>query len=185
MSYPSIEAGILVAPASQCGEACRIVDDLHLDKKVAVVSGGSERWQSVENGVRAATSEWVLIHDAARPFVTGEVIDRILAMRDRFDCVITATPEVDTVRSFSGDLAGAVVDRTKLVRVGTPQLFRRARLLDAFKLVATMPTPPTDEAALMQEAGIPVGIAAGDPMNFKITTPADLTIAEALLDRQK
>jgi 2-C-methyl-D-erythritol 4-phosphate cytidylyltransferase len=184
LSHEAMAEGVLVVPEAYRDKALRIVNDAEYDKDVIVVCGGEQRWQSVENGASAADSEWILVHDAARPFVTKAVVGRVIEKMDRFDCVITAIPEVDTMRAFSGELAGAVVDRSKLVRVGTPQLFRRSKLLDAFKIAAQLPTPPTDEAALMQAAGIPVAIAWGDLMNFKITTPADLVMAEALRARQ-
>ena len=105
------------------------------------------------------------------------VIDKCIAN----DCVITATPEVDTIRALSGDFAGKIIDRSTLIRTGTPQLFRRAVLVEAFRSAASLPVPPTDEASLMQQSGVPVAIAWGDPANFKITTPSDLAIAEAIV----
>ncbi len=153
--------------------------------KVTIVAGGSERWESVRNGCAATDAPWVLVHDAARPFVTEAVIDTLLAQRSRFECAITATPVVDTIRTFAGDTAGDTVDRSKLVRVGTPQLFRKSHLTKCFKLAATLPAPPTDEAFLMQKIGIPVGIAWGDPKNFKITTREDLEIAEGMVGGRK
>jgi len=150
-------------------------------KKVALVAGGKERWQSVEKGVRAATAEWVLVHDAARPFVTKAVVDAVLVKKDNYDCAITVTQEVDTIRTISGDLAGEIIERQSLVRVGTPQLFRRRVLLEAFTAARDCPSPPTDEAVLMQRMGVPVALAWGDPMNFKITTAADFAMAEALI----
>ena len=130
-------------------------------------------------------NEELLAHDAARPFVTRAVVDAVLAKRSRYDCVITATPEVDTLREIKGVIAGRTVDRTKLVNVGTPQLFRRSLLMRALAEAPLLPVPPTDEAALMQRIGVTVAFAPGDPMNFKITTPADLALAEALCARRK
>jgi 2-C-methyl-D-erythritol 4-phosphate cytidylyltransferase len=184
LSHEAVSEAVLVVPEAYRDEALRIVNDADFTKDVTIVLGGDQRWQSVENGVRTVQSDWVLVHDAARPFVTRAVIDRMLEKMEHFDCVITATPEVDTIRSFSGEVAGAVIERSTLVRVGTPQLFRRARLIEAFKTVSTLPAPPTDEAALMQQAGIAVGMAWGDPANFKITTQADLAMAEALYARK-
>ncbi len=176
-----------VAPDGFDSFARLVVDEARVAKKVSIVIGGKERWQSVQSGVAATNAAWVLVHDAARPFVTGEVIDAVIEKRSAFDCVITTTPEVDTIRMHEGDFAGQTVDRSRLVRVGTPQLFRRQKLLEAFAIAPGpgLAKPPTDEAALMQQHGIQVGIACGDPLNFKITTPADLAIAEALLERRR
>ncbi|NLE00734.1 MAG: 2-C-methyl-D-erythritol 4-phosphate cytidylyltransferase, partial [Fibrobacter sp.] len=149
--------------------------------KIQVTIGGDQRWQSVQNGVARSNADYVLIHDAARPFVTHPVIDKILEKISDFECVITVTPEVDTIRMRDGEKAGLTVDRDKLLRVGTPQLFKRILLCQGLKEAEQSGLNPTDEALLMQNMGIAVGIAWGDPKNFKITTPSDLEIAEALI----
>lgn len=181
LSHKEIDDGVLVVPEGFEPEAQKIITGSRIRKKVVIVAGGKERWQSVENGVSAARSEWVLVHDAARPFVTKAVVDAVLDKKTKFDCAITVTPEVDTIRTSSGDLAGELVDRRSLVKVGTPQLFRRRVLLEAFSAARDCPSPPTDEAALIQRMGVPVALAWGDPLNFKITTAADLAMAEALI----
>jgi 2-C-methyl-D-erythritol 4-phosphate cytidylyltransferase len=135
----------------------------------------------VHNGVAASDAEWVLVHDAARPFVTDAVIDSLLAKRSAYRCAVTATPLVDTIRSFRGDRCTGTIDRSTLVRVGTPQLFHRPTLVEAFERAEELHEPPTDEAVLMEHAGASVGLAWGDPLNFKVTTPEDQRIAEALL----
>jgi 2-C-methyl-D-erythritol 4-phosphate cytidylyltransferase len=181
LRHKAVTGAVLVVPKGFETKAGKILAGSRFGNKVAIVIGGRERWQSVENGVKDAGSEWVLVHDAARPFVTRAVIDAVLEKKKRYDCVITATPETDTLRLANGELAGETVDRSKLVKVGTPQLFRRRVLLRAFTEAPLLPSPPTDEAVLMQRTGVPVALAWGDPANFKITTPADLAMAEALI----
>lgn len=151
-------------------------------KPLALASGGAERWQSVCNGVNATPphTQWLLIHDAARPFVTHAVIDSLLATSTTYRAAVSATAMVDTVREFTGDCAGRTLDRSSMVRIGTPQLFHKQTLLEGFALAETLNPPPTDEAVLMEKMGIPVGIAWGDSCNFKITTPQDMELAEAL-----
>jgi 2-C-methyl-D-erythritol 4-phosphate cytidylyltransferase len=186
MDHEAIRDAVLVIPGGFEHYARIILREARYASRVTIVVGGKERWESVRSGINATGAHWVLVHDAARPFVSRWVIDAVLEKRAGFDCVITATPEVDTIRMHAGDLAGEVIDRSKLVRIGTPQLFRRAMLLEAYKMPSDLSAPPTDEAVLVQRMGIPVGIASGDPANFKITTPTDLAIAEALLEhRQK
>jgi 2-C-methyl-D-erythritol 4-phosphate cytidylyltransferase len=170
---------ILVVPRDMIIQARRIVKKYSIKKELVIISGGAHRWQSVKNGVEVSQAEWVMVHDSARPFVTRKVIDAVLSASKKYEAVIAATPEVDTVRRFIGDRAGETLDRNGLVRVQTPQLFRRARLMDAFKHAAMLSSPPTDEAMLMKHAGIPVGLAAGAPNNFKITTKEDLELAKA------
>jgi 2-C-methyl-D-erythritol 4-phosphate cytidylyltransferase len=152
----------------------RIVNRFCLRKEVTVVPGGEHRWQSVKNGVGASEATWVMIHDSARPFVAPAVIDAVLHAARRFDAV----------RKFSGDRAGETLDRSVIVRVQTPQLFLRAKLLLAFDAATRLSSPPTDEALLMEALGAAVGIAQGDALNFKITTQGDLELAEALWEKR-
>jgi 2-C-methyl-D-erythritol 4-phosphate cytidylyltransferase len=173
----------LVVPAEMMDQAQTLLSGRTSAQKIHIVKGGKERWNSVQNGAMASSAEWIMVHDAARPFVTRAVIDAVLEKTPQYDAITTVTPETDTVRTFEGDRCRATIDRTTLVRVGTPQLFRAVMLKQSFSLAASMPTPPTDEALLMEKMGIPVGIAWGDPLNFKITTQADLTLAEALCER--
>nr|MCU0609877.1 2-C-methyl-D-erythritol 4-phosphate cytidylyltransferase [Chitinispirillaceae bacterium] len=180
-THQEISETILVVSAPMLEQASEIIAGARIGRKINIIKGGSERWQSVKNGVDRTLCEWVLVHDAARPFVTHSVINDVLSMREKYDSVITATPETDTVRTFENDLAGAVIDRSKLIRVGTPQLFRREKLLKAFELAGNMDRSPTDEAQIMQQAGVPTGFSRGDPANFKITTASDLAIAEAIV----
>lgn len=181
LSHQAVNSVILVVPDSMYESANRD----YAGKRVKVTIGGEHRWQSVSRGIDLSDAEWVMIHDAARPFVSNMVIDRLLAMKASYDCVITVTPEVDTIRMYSGDQAGETVDRDKLVRVGTPQMFRKDTLCQGLIRAKSLPAPPTDEAILMQQMGVKVGLAWGDPRNFKITTPSDLEIAEALIARSQ
>ena len=178
-SHPDINRVILVVPAKWLQSAKKDFSG----ERTMVVAGGEQRWQSVSNGISCSKAKWVMVHDAARPFVTHTVIDNIIEKKSAFDCVITVTPEVDTIRVHEGDRAGETVDRDTLIRVGTPQLFLRDLLLRELKNASQSEKNITDEAVLMQKRGIPVGISWGDPKNFKITTPSDLEIAEAIIAR--
>ncbi|MBD3393590.1 MAG: 2-C-methyl-D-erythritol 4-phosphate cytidylyltransferase [Chitinivibrionales bacterium] len=169
-----VGAGMIEQAAGHAARACP-------SRAFEVVPGGVHRWQSVYNGVSGTTADWVLVHDAARPFVTGDAIDALLAKRDTYQCAIVATPVVDTVRTYEGDRCSGTIDRSTLVRVGTPQLFHRTTLLEAFGKAEAMSSAPTDEAMLMESCGVEVGLAWGDPGNFKITTQHDLAVARALI----
>lgn len=180
-AHPSIDSVVVVVSGSFMDEAVRLISTVNCSKPVTVERGGDHRWQSVHNGILSVHSEWVLIHDAARPFVDAGIVDSLLDKRESYTCVVTGTPAVDTMRTFDGDRCTATIDRTKLVRIGTPQLFSRQALLDAFARIPTSEEPPTDEAVLMEQCGIDVGLAWGNSMNFKITTRQDLEIAEAII----
>ncbi|MBD3343935.1 MAG: 2-C-methyl-D-erythritol 4-phosphate cytidylyltransferase [Chitinivibrionales bacterium] len=186
-SFAGIEELLLVVAPEMTGVTLEALGSLGLTKEVTIVAGGEQRWQSAENGVRACNpdSDWILIHDAARPFVTKEVVASLLEKRSDFRCAVTATPETDTVRKVDGDRCLETVDRSSLIRVGTPQLFHQPTLLRAFNQAKNLDSYPTDEAMLMEHIGVPVGYAPGDPLNFKITTGRDLVLAEALLAQNK
>lgn len=178
-NHPAIAQIVVVAPADRLRQTAGLAAEAGVSTPLSIVAGGGERWESVRNGAAECAEHigWVLVHDAARPFVTPEVVDTLLETADNYRAAVTATEVVDTVRRFDGDRAGETVDRHTLVRVGTPQLFGRDELRRGFELAAELSSPPTDEAVLMQHLGIDVGIAWGDPMNFKITSPRDLELA--------
>ncbi len=173
---------VLVVPA----EAVEATEDklsaLNLQTNCVVIAGGEERWNSVENGVRAAGDvDVVAIHDAARPFVTEAVVETLLKSIESCTGVITANPVVDTVREFSGDLCGATVDRSTLIAVGTPQVFQKDVLLNCFNRIECLDSIPTDEAMLLEAFGERVKFVYGDPLNFKVTAPSDMVLADAIL----
>jgi 2-C-methyl-D-erythritol 4-phosphate cytidylyltransferase len=183
-AHPSVARIIMVVPEAKVAEVKEDVKGLGASKEIVVVAGGKHRWQSVQNGVNASNAEWVMIHDAARPFVSKAVIDGVIALSDRYSAVIATTPEVDTIRKFEGDRALETLDRSSVVRVQTPQLFLREKLVSALDHAPFLASVPTDEAMLMETSGEPVGIAPGDPLNFKITTKEDLALAEALCGKR-
>jgi 2-C-methyl-D-erythritol 4-phosphate cytidylyltransferase len=180
-AHPAVESVTVVVSENMMKDAIALMSGISCNRPVSVEAGGEQRWQSVHNGVLSTNAEWVLVHDAARPFVDAAVIDSLLSMREKYRCTITGTPSVDTVRTFEGDRCLATIDRSKLVRVGTPQLFHRQTLLDALSKVDVAANPPTDEAVLIEQCGIEVGLAWGNAMNFKVTTPQDLEMAEAII----
>jgi len=183
-AHSAINRIIVVVPMAKVEETKTAIKGLAGPKEILVVAGGKHRWQSVQNGVNASGAEWVMIHDAARPFVSEVVINAVIALSDRYNAVIATTPEVDTIRKFVGDRALETLDRSSVVRVQTPQLFLRENLVSALDHAPFLATTPTDEAMLMETSGIPVGIAPGDPLNFKITTQEDLALAEALCEKR-
>jgi 2-C-methyl-D-erythritol 4-phosphate cytidylyltransferase len=185
--HPLVQDIVLVIPSSLDKNNILNNEKITVSKPLSIVKGGAERWQSVKNGVTASDNSlnWVLIHDAARPFVTKQIIDSLIEKHTDFDCVITGTPVTDTIRKFRDDICTDTIDRATLIRVGTPQLFLRHSLLKALSYADNMDGPPTDEAVLMEKCGIKIGFSWGDPRNFKITSPHDLEIAEGIIANKK
>jgi len=146
-----------------------------------VVEGGATRAASVQAGLAAldgADDEAVLIHDAARPFVGGEHVARLLAALTGADGAILALPMADTLKRGAG-VVEATLPREGLWRAQTPQAFGFAALRAAY---AAWPAgvEPTDDAAVMERAGGKVALAAGDPLLMKLTYPEDFAMAERL-----
>lgn len=153
------------------------------------VTGGATRQISVRHGLEraaalAAGDAVALIHDAARPFIPGSVIARVIAAVDTGRGAIAALPVVDTLKraSDSNGVIGDTVDRTGLWRAQTPQGFRLTEILDAHRLAAAQGRADlTDDAAVAEAAGLVTTVVQGADDNFKLTTPEDLERARALM----
>jgi 2-C-methyl-D-erythritol 4-phosphate cytidylyltransferase/2-C-methyl-D-erythritol 2,4-cyclodiphosphate synthase len=147
------------------------------------VRGGATRAASVRAGLAtlAPQSRWVVIHDAARPFASPELFQRVLAQARRQGAATAALRPVDALRWRTAPAAGdgpLYLDRDRLVRIQTPQAFRRDWLVAAHRnavaeTAAEAPSTPPDDAALVSALGHPVALVEGEPANFKITTPGD------------
>jgi 2-C-methyl-D-erythritol 4-phosphate cytidylyltransferase len=159
-----------------------------LGKKVELVEGGEHRQQSVANAlsaISAAPGDIVLVHDAVRPFVTSEIIDEVIAAAKKYGAAIAGLPAVDTVkqveRTAEGALVKATVPRERVVMAQTPQGFHYDVLKKAFDEATADGFLGTDEASLVERSGKEVAVVMGSPRNIKITTPADMELAEFYL----
>ena len=153
-------------------------------KPYQVTAGGEERQYSVRNALQEVSPEaqLILVHDAARPLVTGEVIERVIAAAKECGAAVAAVREKNTVKVV--DEAGfvqATPDRATLWAVQTPQGFRRDILLRAHVRATEDGFLGTDDAALVERLGEPVRVTEGDYRNIKVTTPEDLLLVEAFL----
>jgi 2-C-methyl-D-erythritol 4-phosphate cytidylyltransferase len=166
---------VVTAPPDRIRDFERIVEG-----RGRVVAGGETRSASVRRGVDAlapADADVVAVHDAARPFLTAEEIRAVLRAAEETGAAIAATPVVDTIKRVSGGRIAQTVDRTELFGAATPQAFRAAVLREAL----ASGDEATDEAALCERLGRPVAIVPVSRFSFKITTPEDLALAEAIL----
>lgn len=152
------------------------------------VCGGDTRQESVYNALLSvdANSEWVWIHDGARPFVTQRTMFRLFAaQRDGMNAV-AAVPVKDTIKRAGPDgLVQETPERNGLWLIQTPQVFRRFDLLEANQKALAEGYQGTDDASLMERAGCCVSVIEADYFNIKITTPEDLVLAEAILAHHK
>jgi 2-C-methyl-D-erythritol 4-phosphate cytidylyltransferase len=157
-------------------------------KHVRIVEGGDHRQNSVTNALGAIAADpddIVLVHDAVRPFVTDQIIAGVIEAAQKNGAAIAGWPAVDTVkqvdRTSEGALITATIPRERVVMAQTPQGFRYSILKKAFDEAAADGFVGTDEASLIERSGQPVGVVMGSPRNIKITTPADMELAEFYL----
>ena len=159
-------------------------------ERLSLVAGGAQRIDSVRLGVAAlpADTAIVLVHDAARPFVSRGTIDAVIARARAGVGAIAAVPASDTLKEVGQGTHRATpriartVDRERIWRAQTPQGFPRQMLLDAYALLgaAVNGDAPSDDAEVCERAGFPVELVPDSPFNFKVTTADDFRIAEAL-----
>ena len=147
-------------------------------KPLRVVAGGARRQDSVAAAFRAvpARTDVIVVHDAARPFASADLIARTIAAAAESGAALAAVAARDTVKQSDGFVVRATLDRRTIFLAQTPQAFRRDVLRDALALSSDA----TDEASLAEQAGHTVRIVEGEATNIKITTQEDLAMAEAI-----
>jgi 2-C-methyl-D-erythritol 4-phosphate cytidylyltransferase len=168
-----------------------VLDRAGLGKPVHLVEGGEHRQESVGNvleALPAQSDDLVLIHDAVRPFVSQETIAGVIEQATRYGAAIAGVPAIDTIKRVERRPEGAVVEATipreQIVQAQTPQGFRYGLLRPIFDEARSSGFQGTDEASLLERAGQPVHVVMGSARNFKITTTADLELAEFFLAQE-
>lgn len=165
-----------------------------LGRPARVVHGGDTRQQSVANALAQVdpTTEIVLVHDAVRPFVTPEQINRLIAEARARGAAILGIPAIDTVKevkraSLPEDVAliMATIPRERIVLAQTPQAFSYPLLRDAFRKAQEDDVTASDEAALVERLGHDVFVVLGSERNLKITRPADMELARFYLEQER
>ena len=156
-------------------------------KVTAVVVGGENRVESVQNGLNALSGKVCLaaIHDGARPLVSFEVIDRTVRAAHSYGAAAPGIPVKDTIKVVSGGLVTSTPDRKTLQAVQTPQVFDYDLLRGALKKAVKDGAEITDDCSAVERMKFRVRMVEGDERNIKITTPMDLKIAEMLLEERE
>jgi 2-C-methyl-D-erythritol 4-phosphate cytidylyltransferase len=182
----SVDEIILVGRADSLGELRKIAGES--TKLTQIVAGGAERSDSVRAGLDhlSSKSDFVAVHDAARPLVTPEKITRVFDVcRTSGGAASLAEPINDTLKRADVDLAvKEAVDRTGIYGMQTPQVFARKLLEEAYQLVATKNVSVTDEVSAIELLGHKVILVPNHDFNFKITYPRDLPMAEFVLKQR-
>ena len=174
---------LVIRPGSEA-EMEATISPLRDKGNIRLVPGGAQRQDSVQAGLQAVSpsSEFVLVHDAARPFVTKELIDSVLAAAKLSDAAVCGAPCSDTLKEVGEDgLVTQTVDRSKLWMVQTPQIFRTKLLRDAYQAALQSGATFTDDTAVVEKMGHPVRVVLYHDINLKVTTPADWKLAQLLI----
>jgi 2-C-methyl-D-erythritol 4-phosphate cytidylyltransferase len=174
---------LVIRPGSKA-EMEATISPLRDQGNIRLVDGGAQRQDSVQAGLKAVSdsSEYVMVHDAARPFVTRELIDVVLAAARLSDAAVCGAPCSDSLKEVAEDgLVVRTADRSTLWTVQTPQIFRTKLLRDAYQAALRTGATFTDDTAVVENMGHPVRIVLYNGINLKVTTPADWSLAEALL----
>ena len=180
VSHPSISELVVALPAELADNPPAYLRASGSGAPIRVVVGGARRQDSVANAFRAISdrADVVVIHDAARPFVSAALISKTIAAAAESGAAVAAVQSRDTVKRSKGGVVAETIPRDSIFLAQTPQAFRRAVLADALALSGSGDV--TDEALLAERAGHPIRIVEGESTNIKITTPEDLSIAEAI-----
>jgi 2-C-methyl-D-erythritol 4-phosphate cytidylyltransferase len=176
----AIQRIVLVVSSRNVSAGRSLVEERDWSKVAEVCAGGERRQDSVRAGLdRLQDVEWVVVHDGARPLVDTDMIDRGLDAARETGSAVAAVPVSDTIKVADEDLrVTRTLPRSHLWAAQTPQVFRRTILAEAHDGVAE---DVTDDAAMVEKLGGKVKLFTGSSENIKVTTPVDLTIAEALL----
>ena len=181
---PAVKWAALVVPEGFEEIASQATVPLQQKMKIVVAVGGRERPDSVMAGLDAV-ARWdpdvVAIHDGARPLVTPELIARSITAARQVDAAIAAAPSTDTLKRIEGGRIVETLDRKEIWRAQTPQVFKTELIIEAYRRAQEDGFEATDDAALVERMGIRPAVVESDWQNLKITVPADMIVAEALL----
>ncbi len=173
---------IVVLPKEHIDLWKEVGKEISLEIPHEIVAGGEERFFSVRNGIQELKDETlVAVHDGVRPLVSAQTIERVFNAAEEHGAAVPVLPVTDTLRQIS-DADSKWVDRSQYVRVQTPQCFKVADLRAAYD--QPFSSEFTDDASVVEKAGMAIHLVKGNPENLKITGPEDLPVAEAFLPQQ-
>ena len=185
---PLISHIVIALRRNEMERVARLLEAEKLSGKVEITEGGEHRQDSVARAlacIEAAPDDIVLVHDAVRPFVDDEIIGNVVREVEKRGAAIAGLPAVDTIKQVERAAEGAIITSTipreRIVQAQTPQGFRYELIRRAFDSAIADGFTGTDEASLVERIGESVWVVMGSARNIKITTPADMELAEFLL----
>jgi len=185
--HPLID-GIIVVTRQEEIELCteEVILPYSFKKVFKVIAGGRERQDSVYNGLKTLPSqcELVVVHDGARPLITPDIIEKTVIAARQEGAAISAVPFKDTVKRVIKGFVRETIPRQEVWAVQTPQAFYKKIILEAYEAAYSQDYYGTDDASLVEKIGKPVKIVFCSYENIKITTPEDLDMGKAILERR-
>lgn len=179
----AIDEIVVVTNQDDLNTVKRLIIDYEIKKVSSVVPGGLNRQDSIYKGLKAVKGDIVLIHDAARPFVTKEIIIKNIRAVKKGIGVVTAVPCTDTIKVIEADVVLNTLNRSQLVNVQTPQSFVTKEIYDAYGYTINKNLSVTDDASVAELFGMTVKTVMGSYQNIKLTTLEDIWMGEAILKR--
>jgi 2-C-methyl-D-erythritol 4-phosphate cytidylyltransferase len=183
----SVTEIVLVAREDRHRELEKMVAVENFKKVKSIVAGGERRQDSVRAGLEKLSNNgrYVAVHDAARPLITPQQIERVYEVCRAHNAAASAEPVTDTLKYADVDLAVAgSVDRDQLFAMQTPQIFETKLLRDAYRALFDQKISVTDEVSAVERLGHKVFLVPNEDLNFKITYPQDLPLAEFALNQR-
>lgn len=163
------------------------IEHEHLPRPVRLVEGGVTRQETVARALAETgpEAEWIIVHDAVRPFVDRDMIQRLLEAAKTDGAAILGIPSVDTVKQVERQRVLGTIPRERIVLAQTPQAFSAELIREAFARAQADGFSSTDEASLVERLGRPVTVIMGSDRNIKITKPSDLPLARLYIAQER
>lgn len=191
VKHPAIEQVLMTVPQGWHDKVSELVTRFLPEHivKINFIEGGETRQQSVFLALEKLSQNvkqpaYVLVHDAVRPFITSEIIDKILSKLEKNKAITLGIPLTDSIKRVDNDNVLEDLERNKFMLVQTPQAAEFNSMLEAHRNAKIQQTQYTDDAAILKSYGIPVAIVPGSKLNFKITDSEDLQFAQALIKEE-
>lgn len=183
---PLVDEIIIVTRQDNIMPVAELREQYGLNKVVKIICGGETRAASCLAGVSEVSKDakLIAIHDGARPFVTQDIITRAVYAANEYRSAVPAIASVDTIKIVEDGIVAGGLDRNKVMRIQTPQVFDADMVKGALTKAVTAEIPVTDDSSAVEMMGVKTHIVEGDEDNIKLTTRKDMIIAEAILKQR-
>jgi 2-C-methyl-D-erythritol 4-phosphate cytidylyltransferase len=187
ISHPAVSHLIITFSKEDLINSERLISEEYGFDRITICEGGKERQESVMHALEIVPKEtdYVLIHDAVRPFITHELVSRLLDLAVLNGAAIPVSPVKYTIKKGSNGFIEETVPRENLFEVHTPQVFEFHKLLEFHRQVSNLAKYFTDDASIYEYFNVPVAMLVSDLNNIKITDSFDLEVAQMMMQRNK